>query len=307
MHDVSPIQQLDTAAFDFPVEMLPLTSSIETSSPLKIGNMEVMPRNETLNIDIPHNMARAVIRTDTMEPLAVHGSRYQITPHTELFGKMNQMLIDSDLDLSDITVEDNLYENGARAKRTIIFNKHIIEPQVDDIVKLKLDMYNSYDGSWAWQSNFSAMRLWCLNGCTTADLTVRTYQRHTKNINIEGSAVKMNNAIEGFEQREGEFRHWITKAVNDDDVNTLFKSTIAHAPSPSDRLKVNATLADDLMGRYYKEKRLLGNNVWAVYNAATDWATHIGETKGKAHNVARTRETKVANMLNHNNFKLLAA
>jgi len=281
MNHIATLDKLDTAVFDFPVEMMPLTSTVETRKSIKMDGYEIEGGLEHINIDIPNNMARAVIRTDTMEPLAVHGSRYEITPHTELFGKMNDMLRDSDLDLSDIDVKDQLFENGAKAKRTIIFNKHIIEPQIDDIVNLKLDMYNSYDGSWAWQSNFSAMRLWCLNGCTTADLTVRTYQRHTRNINIDGNTTKMNNAIEGFEQREGEFRHWMQKKVIHDDVVDLFKSTIAHTPRPSDKTKFNPTLVDDLMERYYREQRLLGNNVWAVYNAATDWSTHIGKTKGK--------------------------
>ena len=43
---------------------------------------------------------------------------------------------------------------------------------------------------------------------------------------------------------------------------------------------------------------LFGENIFAVFQTATDWSTHVN-TKGKIYNVQERRGSRVRDMMNH--------
>lgn len=259
-----------------------------------------------LEMHIPSESYQAVIRTDTREVLAIHGSSYKLTPHSEIIEATNQALLESGLDLNHARVRDRVFDRGARIERRINFPQIITQPRVGDIVDFMITIRNSYDGSWRYQLDAGARRLVCLNGMTLPTNTaVRTRQRHTSAINVDGEATKIANAVDAFKDSEGVWRLWTETPVNDEQIKGVWARSLAHAPTPSRPDNVSNKLLDRLMTGWQRESRMLGRNLWAAYNASTAWATHE-ETVGKEHDVRKRRDERVHGMINSKEWKELA-
>ena len=53
---------------------------------------------------------------------------------------------------------------------------------------------------------------------------------------------------------------------------------------------------DTLNKLYVKYSNRYGNNIFAVFQTATDWSTHV-QTKGKIYNVQERRGSRVRDMM----------
>lgn len=300
------MEKLDTSKFEFPVRM----STIYVPAPdAEMGDY----------IAVPESAGRAVLREDTGEVLGIHGDQYRLVPYVDQLRPVNNALLDSGLDLSDITVKDSLYEGGARMEREIIFNKHkfAVDPgrgyfphqpsyydtgaEVGDTVALVLRMRNSYDGGWSYESSFGGKRLRCLNGVWVLDTIARTRGKHTANLSNTAAIEKIKRGIEMMDTMKDALVDMTKTRVTAGQVQTLFKRTLAYVPRQdketppfSDRVLAH------LMNIWERNEAELGATKWTAYNAATEWATHVEDTmskRGSAHNVRYQREAKVASML----------
>ncbi len=73
---------------------------------------------------------------------------------------------------------------------------------------------------------------------------------------------------------------------------------------------MNETLLKKLLGYWASERQSQGNTLWALYNAATYWATHEGVRRGSRDNLAAIVlecEARVAPMVESAEFQRLAA
>tara|TARA_R110001606_G_scaffold385716_1_gene549367 strand:+ start:86 stop:1075 length:990 start_codon:yes stop_codon:yes gene_type:complete len=264
-------------------------------------------------------------REDTGQTLGVHSSTYKhdgYKPHiTAVVDAINE-LKDNDLDCTDATYKINLPENGKKLQFEAIFPKHTIEPAVGDITQLRLRDSDSYDGTWGRRLTIDGMRLACLNGQVNAAFGFHFYSKHTKNISSDEKTSRliknMKNLIINFQENETVFKEYLMIQVSEPTVydiyaNTLAKSTVyydnfssepdAYKPFNSPDGSGPSKTIDVLMDLYDYNRREMGSNLYAVYNAATEWATHVVNSKGKIHNVQRTREAKVQHMLKSNYWK----
>ena len=83
------------------------------------------------------------------------GKSYALIPHDTLFKAQADLLAASDLPLDNVEVVDRIYEEGARVHRTIYFHDLQARSKTlaggDDVVRCRMDMFNSVDMSWALQ------------------------------------------------------------------------------------------------------------------------------------------------------------
>jgi hypothetical protein len=219
---------------------------------------------------MPARFGRAVKRMDTDEIVGRVGPRTTVKGYLSNLETLNHALHDN-VDLSGIEVKDAVHFNGGRIHRQIVFPNYKIEPAVGDITQLMLDVHDSVDNSWAWQVTFTGHRLWCLNGCTTKDFSIRMYGRHGARSKIE----------------YGEAMRVIANGI---------RHTIAWQPrrdSKGNRILTNLKRLDDLMNAYDIERSYSGDNLYSVYNGATRWATH---SDTKSPDARRLRHFDVAKM-----------
>lgn len=249
------------------------------------------------DVEVPHNMARAVVRTDTHKVLGVHGSKYKIIRHDDVVNSIadsvKQASISQDYDMS---VE--VFEDGRKLRGEIIFHDHVIEPSVGDYIKFRIQFFNSYDGSWAFQQSTDGLRLWCLNGCTTADSVAKTWAKHTANINISASADKVINGLDMFMNNRDLYQEYMQTPVDHRYVEAVAKN-LSLLPKPSKRSKYNEKQLECIVASYYNEEKNLGQNKWALYNGLTYWASHTQDTSSPA-NTRRQRENQLAKLFKNN-------
>jgi hypothetical protein len=245
--------------------------------------------------------SQCVMRTDTNEVLGVHGSRYHVVPHDDVVNSIMDAVSAANLS-QDYSLKTSVIEGGRKLRGEILFNDLKVEPAVGDYVKFRVSFFNSYDGSWSFSQAADGLRLWCLNGCTTPIGTARSKFKHTQSINVEGSAQKIGIGLDAFMNNKDEWQKWMNVHVTDQMAELFFKHTIAKSPSRQALVhKANEKQLEKLLGIWSNEKRALGPNKWALYNAMTYWASHTNDLKNPE--VARrNREDAIAKAMNNNRF-----
>lgn len=250
--------------------------------------------------------SQAVVRTDSNEVLGVHGSRYRILSHDDVVNSTLDAVKEADLS-KDYEVKVHVIDGGRKMRGEILFNNITVEPAIGDIVKYRINFFNSYDASWSFSQAADGLRLWCLNGCTTPIGTARSRFKHTQSINIEGSAKKMANGIDAFMNNREQWANWMQIKVSDEMAELFFKHTIAKSPSRQQLVhKSNEKQLENLLSIWSTESNQLGPNKWALYNAMTYWATHTDDLRNPQ--VARrNREDSIAKAMTHDRFNQLEA
>ena len=229
------------------------------------------------DIDIPSTMARALVRTDTGEPLGVHGSKYEYILHDDVVNSMLDAVNQSNIS-KDYTTDIKTFDNGAKMFGKIIFDDLTVEPVVGDHVRFEILFYNSYDGSWAFLQEAKGRRRVCDNGMTTADTITKTKYKHTRNnalgINISHATGQMKRGLDAFFDESRLWEQWTMHKVDNEDAYEFIKRFSYTGKDLNGRDKYNQKRYDELVTQWWVYSASLGRTKWALYNAFTHWVTH---------------------------------
>lgn len=259
--------------------------------------VEVQPVFTEEGNEIPNH--KCIVRTDTGDTLGLHGSQYRMIPHDDVVNSIIDGVSAANLS-TDYEVKVDVIDNGRKIRGEIVFGDIIQQPSVGDIIKYRISFFNSYDGSWAFAQRANALRLWCLNGCTTPDLIASSRFKHTASVDVLGSADKVISGADHFMNRAEEWQSWMKSQLNDDQAESFFRSTLCKVTTKQKQVeKTNERQLENLLSGWNDEIRLLGRNKWALYNCLTSWATHTNDLR--APQVARyNREAAISNAMRHN-------
>lgn len=248
--------------------------------------------------------SKCVMRTDTNEVLGVHGSRYQMVSHDTVVNSIMDAVVEADIS-RDYEMKTSIIDGGRKLRGEILFRDLTVQPAVGDFVQFRVSFFNSYDGMWSFSQAADGLRLWCLNGCTTPMGTARSVFKHTVSINVEGSASKITNGLEFFMNSKETWQEWMSVQVSDMTAEAFFKATVAKSASRQQLVtKTNEKQLENLLGIWSNEKKQLGGNKWALYNALTYWSSHTSDLKNPE--VARrNREDAIAKAMNHKRWQEL--
>jgi hypothetical protein len=251
---------MDFSAFDFEIEKRPIYHETKTQR----GD----PDFEKIDNRF------ALVRKDTDHVLGVHSNSYHPVPYGKTLEALMEVVRSSSLDLGDVRVRDEVADHGKRMYRKIEFRRNLIEPKVGDYVSFTLDIGNSYDGSKRFSYRGGSMRLWCLNGAMVIGFTYGYSTKHTR-VEMEApNASKLEAALQAFYMSQTAMQQWLKRPAYGEKVEHLFKTTLAYAPTDKNPVNFNKVQFEDLMKRWDNAAKDEGANAWAVYNAATSWATH---------------------------------
>ena len=259
--------------------------------------VEVQPVFTEEGNEIPNH--KCIVRTDTGDTLGLHGSQYKMIPHDDVVNSIIDGVSAANLS-TDYEVKVDVIDNGRKIRGEIVFGDIIQQPSVGDIIRYRISFFNSYDGSWAFAQKANALRLWCLNGCTTPDLIASSRFKHTASVDVLGSADKVISGADHFMNRAEEWQSWMKSQLNDDQAESFFRSTLCKVTTKQKQVeKTNERQLENLLSGWNDEIRLLGRNKWALYNCLTSWATHTNDLR--APQVARyNREAAISNAMRHN-------
>ena len=244
---------------------------------------------------------------DTFDIYSTRAStRYTPAPYKELWDQICLMCRTAGLDPDDasITLQWGKNSHGTKGSSVRVdltwWDERVkADPHVDDYVALRMTFFASYDLSWSIQIKFSGLRLWCTNGCFHTDFAIRAVERHTGDIDIMKYQNAISNSRERFASSENMFQDMARKPVTGPAaMDVLAKLAWVNTPPQRKHPRYHhhsaaqITALEDHLGEYFNQ---IGMNKWAVYNAATGWATHF-DTKGQYVKQHTVREERVARL-----------
>ena len=154
---------------------------------------------------------------------------------------------------------------------------------------------------------WSSVYVVCLNGMVRPDWTFVVYNKHNKRKDISFGISDFKSGLVAHKELGEDLFKMMHKKVTTDATSNLFKQTLASSyakKSLIDHTKSN--VMKDLNNAWQKYEQKYGSTLFAVYQTATDWASHP-VTKGAEHNVSRKREKQVAEMMTSSEWEALAA
>lgn len=278
--------------WEFPIEMIDLEA---------IKQPAQCPDGKFHRYEVPPSIARALVRTDTGDIMGVHGNKYKPITHDNVVNSITDAVKRADVS-KDYTTTVEVYEDGRKLKGCITFPDLTVEPTVGDITCLRIPFYNSYDASWSFSQSVEGMRLTCLNGQTIADMIAKTTFKHTLNVDVEGSARKIEQGTKVFLEHKDIWQSWMDIKVDDFMAEDFFKATIGKVFTHQTAPKFNNTTMESIMRIWHTNASQLGSNKWALYNAMTYWSTHTDQSR-VPHNATKRRQVDVQKAMTHKRFE----
>lgn len=214
-------------------------------------------------------------------PVRPVSKSYNLVSHDKLFEQQAQVLFDSDLPTDgNVEVVDRLYDAGSRAHRTVYF--HDLAAGINDgrdVVRCRIDVFNSVDSSWAFQVFSGAYRDLCRN--TLVFGGSKAYQqkhKHTANLSVDGMMTKAALGLAGWSGQVDQMRVWQNTKMTRDMFAFILSKTICRKENLATDAglvnPVNETRLNYLLQLYQDDVAELGNTAWTAYNALTHWSTH---------------------------------
>lgn len=272
--------------------MLDFTNINETDWNFKVNEVPLTAQGS----DTPIEGWKVLVREDTGTPLHVHRNSYKMLSHDDVVNATYDSIKQTNIS-QDFGFDVKSLDDGRKLQIEVLFNDLVAEPAVGDYCKYRIRVWNSYDGTYAYQTVADAMRLWCLNGCTTPDSISKVWMRHTSQVSVEGAAEKISNGLEIFHGQKELWQGWMKQKITAKKAENFFKKYLINHQTKSSEEKYNSKQLEKLMGQLKTEIKDLGSNKWALYNCMTHWATHTTEHKSPV-SVTRDREQKIAKAIN---------
>ena len=246
---------------------------------------------------------------------------YKLVPHQDLFSLQADILDKTDLPKQNIRVVDKLINGGLQAQRTIYYDDLAIPvSNSKDIVKARIDVFNSVDTSWAFQVFSGAYRNLCRNTLVFGgEKSYHQKKKHTLNLSPSAMIQKSGLGLSMWHHQKDLMLNWRNIQVSDQQFADMLKQTICIKKTKSAEVgvnPVNETKLNYLLGLFDEEKKELGSTLWGCYNALTHWSTHTdykveryneethkletisgGRTNANKPNVERQRADKVREIL----------
>jgi len=242
---------------------------------------------------------KEIYRKDTNDGLAVVSSTYKPRSYKKAIDHFNNLILNSNIDTSDVEIRDTVDNNGAVYLRNWRFNrikgvKMFDDPRERSIFEFQFR--SSHNQRFAEDLIAWSRYLWCDNGCANNDWSLHVRIKHNTNKNIEMDYKAIDEAVGNFLQGEEEKKKWLEKSIDLWTVKLLFKTTLALQKDSETKAWYSDIAINTLNALYVKYSARYGHNMFAVFQTATDWSTHV-QTKGKIYNVQERRGSKVRDMM----------
>ena len=242
---------------------------------------------------------KEIYRKDTNDGLAVVSSTYKPRSYKKAIDHFNNLILNSNIDTSDVEIRDTVDNNGAVYLRNWRFNRIKGVKMFDDPKErsiFEFQFRSSHNQRFAEDLIAWSRYLWCDNGCANNDWSLHVRIKHNTNKNIEMDYQAIDEAVGNFLQGEEEKKKWLEKSIDLWTVKLLFKTTLALQKDSETKAWYSDIAINTLNALYVKYSARYGHNMFAVFQTATDWSTHV-QTKGKIYNVQERRGSKVRDMM----------
>lgn len=280
---------LDVSAFDMPIKSI-------TNPEIILKDINGVEQKTTMDDQV------IVYRPDTMDILGRSRSKkYKIVEPTELYSAHAKKLLEQkDLPLSDVIVDDYVYEGGRKQKRTVTFPS-LTKRIENSEVAMRSDIFNSVDMSWMYQAFAGAYRDLCRNSLVFGGQRMyHIKQKHTTGLNVLSTLKSVGNTFQLFNENSELMDKMLKQEISLKTMAHILANNICKKKENSKKLlddtsiSVNYKLLDYFIDKIEQESGNLGYTVWNLYNALTHWSTHIDDTFERLDDKGVAKEIKMS-------------
>ena len=280
---------LDVSAFDMPIKSI-------TNPEILLKDINGVEQKTTMDDQV------VVYRPDTMDILGRSRSKkYKIVEPTELYSAHAKKLLEQkDLPLSDVIVDDYVYEGGRKQKRTVTFPS-LTKRIENSEVAMRSDIFNSVDMSWMYQAFAGAYRDLCRNSLVFGGQRMyHIKQKHTTGLNVLSTLKSVGKTFELFNENSELMDKMLKQEISLKTMAHILANNICKKKENSKKLlddtsiSVNYKLLDYFIDKIEQESGNLGYTVWNLYNALTHWSTHIDDTFERLDDKGVAKEIKMS-------------
>ena len=234
-----------------------------------------------------------IVKKDTMEYLGNHSTAYRPVTNKQIIEPIWDMIR---LRSQDIVPNIQILQGGQMMKATFTCRDvQIQDPQLHGYIAFRITVRNSYNGVWSVMITADGFRLWCENGCTSADKIANYMQKHNGKFYYNFGHIE--HLIDEFRSNEQRYREWYNTSITEQDVESMFNKLTYTPRATVDGKYRNQRQYDNLMSLWNEYRATIGKNKWGLYNTVTDWISHPQEVKDK-HKTTVERNSKLLSYMN---------
>lgn len=204
--------------------------------------------------------ARAVVRTDSDEPLSIVSDRYRLITHQQSMDLVSPLM----KSLGPSEGKGYIEKNGARYTLESTYRQHTQKiRKVGDTVALRVNVTNSYDTTQPLTITVGAMVLRCLNGLMIAGASISLFVKHVGTDDLDDLKLPEPDRIfETFKSGAQTWERWAETDVTKDARENLYQSL---------------TLMNVISGKQLEDQRPIFDaepTWWTLYDRFTYRLTH---------------------------------
>ena len=235
---------------------------------------------------------RIIFRTDTGEELGIHGDRYKPVAPKQMIDATRAIIMRSGLNTDGIEEKIATSYHGRRTFVRYKLPGHTYATPAGDTAALCLLALTSFDSKWPFMISVAAEQFACTNlqVFTTGEIAVYK-SKHIQSLDIDHGSRVIVKALDVVNEQQEQWHQWYNTGL----YNEAAANLIARFAGVHKEYTENAGLAPGLnFGLFLKRqnasvnylceaykgyKERMGGNLWAMYNALTDWSTHAKFSK----------------------------
>jgi len=145
----------------------------------------------------------------TFVPVGVVSKDYVLVPHHTVLDVATQALKAVKFAPDDITAQLNITEYGERMALSLYLpDKYSIDPGDGKPMALRLECFNSVDGSSRFRVLMGWFRFVCSNGLIIGVTRADVHRRHVGNFRLEDVGAVLASGLKEFETEKKNFERW---------------------------------------------------------------------------------------------------
>ncbi len=280
--------------------------------PFDIPMQDMIPENLDFAVEFEPTKVKDkkyVINGDTGEYIGVVGDTFQCASHTDFFEGVHNTVTENlgEAECDSMNMKWRTARQNAWAMLDMTLPNVTARIETDKhstTIAQRIIALHGIDGSCSNQTFFGAIDFFCTNGMIRGEHD-KIRRKNTANFTMDRFIRDLREATQSFYAQSERLQGWANKPLYVGDVKAMLETLLK-----SDRM------ADKMFSLYNQEASVRGQNVWSLYSAFTNYASHADERNGfNLRNTGKDtgavsmfqRENKVSQWIESKPFKELIA
>ncbi len=180
------------------------------------GNLflDPLPAGFNRNYDV---IVRMPMHKDDVEvPVGIVSKQYSLIQHNSLFEEALRAVGIAKIKQTDIQAELDITEYGERMRLGLIFPEQYNMQVKDDVMGLRLECFNSVEGSMKFMSVIGWLRFVCSNGLIIGVADTYYKSRHNRFMELTDIAAVIKEGIEATTNEKKLLQKWQKRSLPDE-------------------------------------------------------------------------------------------